>query len=60
MDRPKRTVVTGELRKLQNNELHDLNWLRDIIGIVKLMKIRWAGHVVRVLEKVNAYEALVR
>ena len=52
--------MTGELRKLQNNELHDLNWLRDIIGIVKLMKIRWAGHVVRVLEKVNAYEALVR
>jgi hypothetical protein len=40
----KRDEVTGEWRKLHNEELHDLYSLPSIIRIIKL-RIRWAGHV---------------
>jgi hypothetical protein len=42
---PKRDEVTGERRKLHNEELHDLYSLPSIIRIIKLRKMRWAGHV---------------
>jgi hypothetical protein len=44
---PKRDKVTGELRKLHNEELHDLYSLPSIIRIMKARGIRWAGHVAR-------------
>jgi hypothetical protein len=44
---PKRDEVTGEWRKLHNEELHDLySWL-SIIRIVQSRRMRWAGHVAR-------------
>ena len=43
---PKRDEVTGEWRKLHNEELSDLYSLLKILGLVKLRRVRWAGHVV--------------
>jgi hypothetical protein len=42
---PKRDEVTGEWRKLHNEELHDLYSSPSIIRIVKARRMRWAGHV---------------
>jgi hypothetical protein len=43
--RPKRDEVTGERRKLHDEELHDLYSSPSIIRIIKRRKMRWAGHV---------------
>jgi hypothetical protein len=51
--------VTGELRKLHNEELHDLYSSPSIIRIIKSRRMRWAGHVARMGEKRNAYILLV-
>jgi hypothetical protein len=56
---PKRDVVTGEWRKLRNEELHDLYSSPSIIRIIKSKRMRWAGHVARMAEKRNAYRLLV-
>jgi hypothetical protein len=44
---PKRDEVTGEWRKLHNDELHDLYSSTSIISIIKARRMRWAGHVAR-------------
>jgi hypothetical protein len=44
---PKRDEVTGEWRKLHNEELNDLYSLTNIVRVVKSRRIRWAGHVER-------------
>jgi hypothetical protein len=51
--------VTGEWRKLHNEELHDLYSLPSIISIMKAMRMRWAGHVARMGERRNSYRLLV-
>jgi hypothetical protein len=56
---PKRNEVTGEWRKRHNEELRDLYSSPSIIRIFKLRKMRWAGHVARVLEKRHVYCLLV-
>jgi hypothetical protein len=56
---PKRDEVTGEWRKLHNEELHDLYSSQSIIRIIKSWRMRWAGHVARMGEKRNAYRLLV-
>jgi hypothetical protein len=45
--RPKRGEVTGEWRKLHNEELSDLYSLPNIMRVVKSRRMRWAGHVAR-------------
>jgi hypothetical protein len=42
---PKRDEVMGELRKLHDEELRDLNSSPNIIRIIKSRRMRWAGHV---------------
>jgi hypothetical protein len=42
---PKRDEVTGEWRKLHNEELCDLYFLRSIIGIIKSRWMRWVDRV---------------
>jgi hypothetical protein len=51
--------VTGGWRKLHNEELHNLNSSPIIIGMIKSMRMRWAGHGARFEEKRNAYWILV-
>jgi transcription termination factor 2 len=52
--------VTGEWRKLHNEELHDLYSSPSIIRIIKQRRMRWAGHVARMgEERKNAYRLLV-
>jgi hypothetical protein len=42
---PKRDEVTGEWRKLHNEELRDLYSPLSIIILIKSRRMRWAGHV---------------
>jgi hypothetical protein len=51
----KRDEVTGERRKLHNEELRDLHSSPSIIRIIKSRRMRWAVHVTRMGEKGNAY-----
>jgi hypothetical protein len=48
---PTRDVVTGEWRKLHNEELHILYFFPNIIRQVKSRRMRWAGHVARMGEE---------
>jgi hypothetical protein len=56
---PKRDEVTGEWRKLHNEELRDLYSSPSIITIIKSRRMRWSGHVARTEEKRNTYRLLV-
>jgi hypothetical protein len=56
---PKRDEVTGEWRKLHNEELHKLYTSPNIIRMIKSRRMGWAGHVARMGEKRNAYRILV-
>jgi hypothetical protein len=42
---PKRDEVTGEWRKLHNEEFHDLYSSLTILRVIKSRRMRWAGHV---------------
>jgi hypothetical protein len=44
---PKRDGVTGEWRKLHNEELNDLYSSPNIVRVIKSRRMRWAGHVAR-------------
>ena len=44
---PRRDKVTGELKKLHNQELNDLNSSPSIVRVIKSRRMRWAGHIVR-------------
>jgi hypothetical protein len=56
---PNRDEVTGEWRKLYNEELHNLCSSPDIIRQVKSRRIRWAGHVARMGEERKLYKVLL-
>jgi hypothetical protein len=56
---PKRNEVTGGWRKLHNEELHDLYSSPSTIRMIKLRRMRWAGHVAQMRGKRNAYRLLV-
>ena len=43
----KKDEVTGECRKLHNEELKDLYSSPSIVQVVKSRKMSWAGHVAR-------------
>ena len=51
--------VTGEWRKLHNEELSDLYSLPNIVRVVKSRRMRWAGHVVRLGERRVVHRVLV-
>jgi hypothetical protein len=45
---PKRDEVTGEWRKLHNEELHDLYSSPSVIRIINSRRMGWAGHVAQI------------
>jgi hypothetical protein len=56
---PKRDEVTGEWRKLHNEELNDLYSLPNIVRVVKLRCMRWGGHVARMGEDRGVHRGLM-
>ena len=52
---PKRHEVTGEWRKLHNEELNDLYCSPNIVWVIKSRRMRWAGHVARMGERRGVY-----
>jgi hypothetical protein len=56
---PKRDEVTGEWRKFHFEELHILYSSQNIIRQSKSRRMRWAGHVARMLEERDDYRVLM-
>ena len=56
---PRRNEVTGEWRRLHNEELNDLYSSPNIVRVIKLRRMRWAGHVARMVEERGVYRVLV-
>ena len=56
---PRRDKVTGEWRRLHNEELNDLYSSPNIVRVIKSRRIRMAGHVARMGEERGVYRVLV-
>ena len=55
----KRYEVTGEWRKVHNEELIDLYSSPNIVRVIKSRRMRWAGHVARRGKRRGLYRILV-
>ena len=56
---PRRDEVTGEWRRLHNEELNDLYCSPNIVWVIKSGRMRWAGHVARMGVERGVYRVLV-
>jgi len=56
---PKRDKLTVEWRKLCNEELNDQHSTPNIIRVSKWRRMRWAGNVVCMGERIGACRVLV-
>ena len=56
---PRREKITGEWRRLHNEELNDLYSSSNIVRVIKSRIMRWAGHVARMGEERGVYRFLV-
>ena len=56
---PKRDQVTGEWRKLHNEELSDMYSLPNIVRVVKSRRMRWARYVACMGEGKGVHRVLV-
>jgi hypothetical protein len=56
---PKLDEVTGEWKKLHNEELNDLYSSLTIVRVIKLRRMGWAEHVARVEEGRGVYRVLM-
>jgi hypothetical protein len=55
----KRDDVTGEWRRLHNEEVKDPYSIQNITEVIKSRKMRWAGHVARMGDRSGPYMVLV-
>jgi len=51
--------VTGEWRRLHNEELNDIYVSPNIVRMIKSRRMRWTGHVARMSEERGVYRVLV-
>jgi hypothetical protein len=56
---PRRDEVTGEWRRLHNEELDDLYSSPNTVRVIKSRRMRWAGHVARMGEERRVHRVLV-
>jgi hypothetical protein len=56
---PRMDELTGEWRRLHNEELNDLYSSPNIVRVIKSRRMRWARHVARMGEERGAYRFLV-
>jgi len=56
---PRTDEVTGEWRRLHNEELNDLCSSPNIVWLINSRRMRWAGHVARMGEERGVYRVLV-
>ena len=56
---PRKDEVTGEWRRLHNEELNDLHSSPNIVRVIKSRRMRWGGHVARMGEERGVYRVLV-
>jgi len=56
---PRKEEVTGEWRRLHNEELNDLYSSPNIVRLIKSRRMRWAGHVTLMGEERGVYRVLV-
>ena len=56
---PRRDEVTGEWRRLHNEELNDLYSSPSVVLVIKSRRMRWAGHVARMGEERGLYRVLL-
>jgi len=57
---PRRGEVTGECRRLHNEELNDLYSSPNLVRVIKPRRMRWAGHVARMGEEREVYRVYRR
>ena len=50
----------GEWRRFQNEELHSLYHLPNIVRAIKSRRLRWAGHVAKIEKSMCAFKMLTR
>ena len=56
---PRRDEVTGEWKRLFNEELNGLYSSPNSVRVIKGIRMRWAGHVARMGEERGVYGILV-
>jgi len=56
---PKSDEVTGEWRRLLNEELNDSYTSPNIVRVIKSRRMKWVGHVARMREERGVYRVLV-
>jgi len=57
---PMRNEVTGEWRKLHNEELNDLDFSPHIVRVINSRRMRWMGHVARMGGKERRIQGVSR
>jgi len=57
--RPRKEYVTGEWRRVHNEELNDLYSSPNIVRVIKSRRMRWAGNVARMGEERGVYRVLL-
>ena len=55
----KKDEVTGEWRRLRNEELYAFYSSPNALRVIKSISLRWAGHLACIEERRSAYRGLV-